>query len=151
MEESNVSSVVEYAGLGQRCLNCLIDMIVLGFLLITIDIAVIVFLYFAVGTEQLQSNGELLNNLFGVLDAIIFVGFFTCIEGLSKGRTLGKVITGTKAVRPNLQPITWKDAFMRSLCRIIPFEPFSGLLISPAFWHDSLTKTIVIKIRRRPS
>ena len=33
---------------------------------------------------------------------------------------------------------------LRSLARIIPFEPFSFLGNSPRGWHDTLTKTYVV-------
>jgi len=67
------------------------------------------------------------------------------MEGLSKGRSLGKVITRTVAVNKDLSRIGWKQAFMRSLCRLIPIEPLSGLGGFP--WHDEFTKTIVIRKR----
>ncbi len=41
--------------------------------------------------------------------------------------------------------IDWKDALLRSLCRLIPFEAFS--YFGGNLWHDKLTKTIVIKKR----
>jgi uncharacterized RDD family membrane protein YckC len=65
------------------------------------------------------------------------------MEGFSKGRSLGKMVTSTTAVKRDLTPINWKDASVRSLIRLIPIEPLSGLEGSP--WHDSLSKTIVIK------
>jgi len=33
----------------------------------------------------------------------------------------------------------------RTLCRYIPFEPFSFLGNKPIGWHDSLSKTLVVK------
>jgi hypothetical protein len=41
--------------------------------------------------------------------------------------------------------LTMKDAFMRSLSRIVPLEVFSGLGDVP--WHDSWTRTIVVRSR----
>jgi hypothetical protein len=40
--------------------------------------------------------------------------------------------------------LTFKDALLRSLCRLIPFEVFSGFGVP---WHDSLTNTMVVKKR----
>lgn len=74
-----------------------------------------------------------------------FVLVYAIFEGATKGRTLGKLITGTKAVREDGTPITWSDAFLRSLCRIVPFEPFSGFGTP---WHDRWTNTMVIKVRK---
>ena len=77
---------------------------------------------------------------------LIYVLYYTVFEGLTKGKTLGKLITGTVAVQENGDSISWKDALLRSLCRIVPFEPFSAFARAP--WHDSWTKTMVIKKNR---
>lgn len=76
----------------------------------------------------------------GYLYAILF---YTLFEYFGKGRTLGKMATGTIAVREDGSRLTFKDAFLRSLCRCIPFEPFSAFGYRP--WHDSITRTMVVK------
>ena len=35
-------------------------------------------------------------------------------------------------------------AFLRSLCRLVPFEPFSALKKPSYPWHDRWTRTLVI-------
>jgi uncharacterized RDD family membrane protein YckC len=70
-------------------------------------------------------------------------GFLYTDRGITKGRSLGKWITGTVAVRLDGNTINWKDAFLRSLSRIVPFEPFSALGYAP--WHDKWTETTVVK------
>lgn len=77
---------------------------------------------------------------------LIYVLYYSIFEGLTKGKTLGKLITGTVAVQENGDSISWKDALLRSLGRIVPFEPFSAFGRAP--WHDSWTKTLVIKKNR---
>jgi uncharacterized RDD family membrane protein YckC len=74
-----------------------------------------------------------------------YLMYYTICEKAFNGYTLGKMITGTKAIRADGQPLTFKDAFLRSLSRLVPFEPFSALGGTP--WHDSWTKTTVIKAR----
>lgn len=81
-----------------------------------------------------------------ILSFVSYLGFFTLLEGASKGKTLGKLITGTRAIKMDGGDLTWKDAFMRSLCRIVPFEAFSAFGGFP--WHDKWTDTIVTKERR---
>ncbi|QHS62505.1 RDD family protein [Chitinophaga agri] len=73
----------------------------------------------------------------------ISVVYYTLFEFGNGGRTLGKLVTRTHAVREDVSPLTLQDAFLRSLCRLIPFEVFSGFGDRP--WHDTITKTIVIK------
>ena len=62
-----------------------------------------------------------------------------------KGYTLGKLLTGTKAIRVDGLQMTFKDVVIRSLSRIVPFEVFSGLGDKP--WHDSWSRTMVVKTR----
>ncbi len=65
------------------------------------------------------------------------------------GRTLGKLITGTKVVMENGSPPTFGATVIRTLCRFIPFEAFSFLGGDrPIGWHDSLSGTRVISTRR---
>jgi uncharacterized RDD family membrane protein YckC len=71
------------------------------------------------------------------------VGYYAAFEFGNAGRTIGKMVTATYAVRENGDPLTFRDAFLRSLCRLVPFEPFSGL--TDDTWHDAWTKTWVIK------
>jgi uncharacterized RDD family membrane protein YckC len=75
-----------------------------------------------------------------------YVGMFTLLEGAAKGKTPGKLITGTRALRVNGENITWKDALMRTLCRLVPLELFSGFSGNP--WHDRWTNTLVIKDKK---
>jgi uncharacterized RDD family membrane protein YckC len=44
-----------------------------------------------------------------------------------KGRTIGKLITGTKAVNEDGTEMSPKTIVIRSLIRMIPFELFSAL------------------------
>jgi uncharacterized RDD family membrane protein YckC len=66
------------------------------------------------------------------------------VKKLFRGQTLGKLFTGTRAIRTDGEELTFKDALLRSLCRLIPFEVFSGFGVP---WHDSLTITMVVKKR----
>jgi uncharacterized RDD family membrane protein YckC len=71
--------------------------------------------------------------------------YYTLSEKAFKGYTLGKLFSGTRAIRNDGQELTIKDAFLRSLSRLVPFEAFSALGGTP--WHDRWTNTRVIKSR----
>ncbi|MEO9021121.1 MAG: RDD family protein [Ginsengibacter sp.] len=73
-----------------------------------------------------------------------YLVYYTLCEKVFRGRTAGKFITGTRAVRWNGEELSFRDALMRSLCRFIPFELLSGF---GEPWHDSITHTMVIKAR----
>ena len=81
-----------------------------------------------------------------LLSYVLYFLFYSIIEGASKGRTVGKLCTRTVVLKEDGSSITFNDAMMRSLCRLIPFEPFSAFGYHP--WHDSFSKTIVVKKMR---
>ena len=140
-----VGEHLEDASSGARLANYLIDM-VLFYLVFFAAMFMIGVLVGASGgsadfADFLESiPGKLLIYLFAFSLLVIF---FTLIEGASKGRSVGKLITGTRAVKDDGSAISWKDALLRSLCRLIPFEVFSGFSGHP--WHDSLTSTRVVR------
>jgi uncharacterized RDD family membrane protein YckC len=84
----------------------------------------------------------LLSLLIGYLNYIVY---YTLCEKLLKGYTLGKLITGTRAIRQDGGELTFRNALLRSLSRCVPFEVFSGF--NTLTWHDSWTDTKVIKAR----
>ncbi len=81
-----------------------------------------------------------------LLGFVIMLIYYVPLEALF-GRTLGKLVTGTKVVDENGNPPTWGKAFGRTLCRFIPFEAFSFFKSDARGWHDSIPKTYVVKAR----
>ena len=76
---------------------------------------------------------------------VCLVIIYTLLEYYTKGRTIGKFLTKTRAVRDDEDDLTFRDAMMRSLVRIVPFEPFSFLSDDGrSGWHDVWTDTKVI-------
>lgn len=74
---------------------------------------------------------------------LIFFGYYTLMEGATGGKTLGKLVTGTRAIKANGSSFGFGDAALRSLCRFVPFEPLSTLAGAP--WHDKWAGTLVVK------
>jgi uncharacterized RDD family membrane protein YckC len=66
------------------------------------------------------------------------------IEAMFRGKSIGKLITGTKAVNEDGSDISFAKAFERGLARMVPFEAFSALGEPSYPWHDKWTKTFVI-------
>jgi len=151
-EEENLFSEIENdinqqpADKGLRFVNFLLDMIAYYGFIIVIGMGIGIY-GLATGNENIADN------LFGgsksveyLFSHLAYLVFYTLMEGATKGRSLGKWITGTIAVRLDGDAISWKDAFLRSLSRIVPFEPFSALGYAP--WHDKWTETTVVKKRK---
>ena len=63
------------------------------------------------------------------------------------GRTIGKLLTGTRAVTATGERLGFGKALGRTLCRFIPFEAFSFLGMQARGWHDSIPNTYVVKCR----
>jgi len=130
---------VALASTGQRFANMLLDLIfcyifafVFGFGLALIGLG-----------ETIQNINDYL------LGAIILLVYYVPQEAIS-GRTLGKLITGTKAVNEDGSELDFGRAVGRTLCRFIPFEAFSflGGNGGPRGWHDKIPKTKVISARK---
>jgi uncharacterized RDD family membrane protein YckC len=75
----------------------------------------------------------------------IIILYYTLSESLFKV-TFGKLITGTRVVNEEGTTPSFGQALGRTLCRFIPFEPWS-FLFNDRGWHDSISGTYVIKER----
>lgn len=131
-----------------RFVNFIIDY-VFGFLVVMIFMAINVFLYsFSSGTSVVV-NAEKLENINPLLDrfltALGYIVFMYLIEYLSKGRSLGKLITGTVVVKEDGSAPISTDFLKRNFSRLVPFDLLSFLGYNG--WHDSWSNTRVVKKR----
>ncbi|NRB59833.1 MAG: RDD family protein [Winogradskyella sp.] len=94
--------------------------------------------------DFLESN-VIVEYLFGYL---IWLVYYLSFEFFLKGRSIGKWITKTKVVtHDGLEP-SFETILVRSLCRFIPFEQFSFLGTDGKGWHDSISKTYVVEVKK---
>jgi len=135
-----VSQPMELATSGQRFANYLLDVII-----IYVSAFVAGVVLYIVGL------GDVIDRIDDTLLGIILVLLYYVPQESLFGWTLGKLITGTRIVKEDGSPISLGQGLGRSLCRFIPFEAFSflGGNGKPVGWHDSITKTRVISIRKR--
>lgn len=123
----------------QRFLNFIIDSImvcVLTFMLLIVLALAFPIWYHAMSEEDLDAVV-----LLAVVNAAAVILYYTVLE--AGGNTLGKLITRTRTIGYDGKPVTWKDAFLRSLSRLVPFEFLSGL--QRTILHDQWTNTYVVK------
>ena len=125
------------AGKWLRFFNLLVDYIAFTILGAAIGFTVAI-LFGERGIEFLKTLPEM------VLGAAILLLYYVIFEGLL-GRTLGKLITGTKVVNESGNKASFLQIVGRSFARFIPFEAFSFLFGKGRGWHDSLSKTYVTK------
>ena len=122
----------EHATKGQRLINYAVD----------------TGLYYFLLYELFSNTGSLRSYAANQSVALLYAFFslpvlYTFLEGVTKGRSPGKYITGTVVVKQDLTSITWKDAIVRSLLRELPIDPLSGFFGPPI--HDKWSRTMVIK------
>ncbi|TRX65967.1 RDD family protein [Carboxylicivirga sp. M1479] len=90
------------------------------------------------GTDQLT-----LGFISFVLLIALYFAYYIVLE-VKFGKTIGKMLTKTIVVKPNGESPTSTDIFIRTLCRLIPFDQFSYIFTKNGF-HDYLSKTTVIR------
>ncbi|NML41446.1 RDD family protein [Chitinophaga sp. G-6-1-13] len=117
----------DHASKGQRFANLLIDGVILG-VAQNIFAAIL-----GLGTFEAIGIGLVVN-----------LAYYTGMEGFGGGRTVGKMVTGTRVVSTNGEALTTGRILLRTVCRWVPFEPFS-MLFGDAPWHDTWTDTAVVK------
>jgi uncharacterized RDD family membrane protein YckC len=151
MEQGSLLMELEYnpvlASTGKRFLNYLIDLIVF-----IIPIALILVLIFV--PKEYSYDNYYRQNTFSyqfserLVALLVYVVLYFLSEIIMKGRTIGKFITGTKAVNEDGTEMEPKTILLRSLSRIVPFETFSGLGNPCRPWHDKWTRTHVIDVKQ---
>jgi uncharacterized RDD family membrane protein YckC len=149
-DELNQFTQYIQASQGQRFLNWLIDNLLMRFGLSYLSGTIVGFLMAKMFPEYMMrivySNDRSDLIVISVIIVVFnYLFYYTFCEKVFKGYTLGKLITGTRAIRDDGHELTFKDAFLRTLSRIVPFEAFSGFGLKP--WHDSWTNTSVVKAR----
>jgi len=117
------------ASSGKRLLNRLIDLVVFGVLL---------------GLTAVVAPGfaAILVVPFGF--SIAYAVYLGLMETALKGKTIGKYITGTRAVQLDGAPINGGNAFGRAFSQVVPFEAFSAFGSPCNPWHDRWTHTCVV-------
>ncbi|HTI91139.1 MAG TPA: RDD family protein [Puia sp.] len=130
---------LQQASAGKRFANYLIDLVVFYIF--------IIILYASLVRADVLSLD--INPIVDRLLTLICYGFFMGIyEGIFRGRTLGKLITSTKAVNEDGTRISFSTALVRGLSRAVPFETFSAFGDPSHPWHDKWTRTYVVDLTR---
>lgn len=143
-----LESFVQYeaASRNQRFVNWLIDYLFMRFALSQGTSILIMYMAdelfpYAMSDIDYVWYTLLLSYLLLMMNSLLY---YTLCEKAFKGYTLGKLVSGTRAIRTDGRELTFRDALLRSVCRLVPFELFSGFG-DP--WHDTWTRTWVIKAR----
>ena len=133
---------------GKRFLNFLLDIIFVH-IFIAILIIILNLVVYKISPESLPVIDNLKSPLLKALlkDLLLPISwllYYSSFESLT-GRTLAKYITRTKVVNEKGEKPDYKTILLRSVCRLIPFEPFSFFWSGRTGLHDEWSKTIVVK------
>jgi uncharacterized RDD family membrane protein YckC len=128
--------LIHEASKGQRFTTAFIDQVIVRLLTVASVVAL----------PSPEQGGSSVVYLYVAALILMNIGYFVVLEAAT-GKTFGKMIVGTRVIdlegkTPALGPI-----LIRTLCRYIPFEPISFFLADRG-WHDSLSKTRVVRTRR---
>ena len=112
-----VSFEYQIAGLGTRAIAQIIDLLLVA----VVEVAV---LFFGFGAGTLTSSATAAVLLMIVLSFINVFGYFWVSEALWSGQTLGKKAFRLRAVGDRGEPLTFMQAGIRNIVRIIDFLPY---------------------------
>lgn len=129
------------AGAGQRFANYIIDIIIFYLLAFGIGIGIAL-----ISPEALDAfaNDDSVDIGGSLLTFFLYGIYMGTVEAIFKGKSLGKLITGTRAVMLDGSPISASKAFGRGFSRAVPFCVFSALGTPCNPWQDKWTDTMVI-------
>ncbi|MCD9853801.1 RDD family protein [Epilithonimonas sp. JDS] len=102
-------------------------------------------LYYATQSEFMYKIILAINNRFFayLISIVVFLTYYNVLEYFTKGRTIGKFVTGTIAVKEDGSTPTSNDFLKRNFSRIVPFDALS--FFGTNGWHDSWSDTRVVK------
>jgi len=125
------------ASSGLRLANYLIDVIfiyilmfALGFIIAFIDPGIIDFI-----------DDGIIGRIFKMLFYGVIMSF---TEAMLNGKSIGKLITGTRAVNLDGSDLSLEKSFTRNLIRIVPFDGITALATPSVPWHDKWSDTMVV-------
>jgi len=139
MQTQDALDELPLAGHGRRFLTLVLDYLAIFLIVVALMIVA------AVIDAELMAKIEKVPDF--IINITAMTTFYVFFEGIW-GRTPGKFILGTMVLTDDNTRPTIKTVFIRTLCRFIPFEPFS--FFGERGWHDKISDTKVVLTRSRP-
>jgi uncharacterized RDD family membrane protein YckC len=112
-----VSFDYQVAGLGTRAIAQVVDLLILSAVLIAVLVTGVT-VGVAIGSDTIATLIEVLGSF------VIVFGYFWVSEGLWSGQTVGKKIFRLRAVGDRGEPLTFMQAGIRNVVRIVDFLPY---------------------------
>ena len=135
------------ASSGQRLGNYILDMIIYNMINV-FPVAIAWVLFTFLGEQDLYFWLENINPVVDFLISyIIIVIYYSILESLT-GRSVAKYMTNTKVFMADGSTPSSSVIIKRSFCRLIPFDQLSFLGTIPRGWHDTISKTVVVDLKK---
>jgi uncharacterized RDD family membrane protein YckC len=112
-----VSFDFQIAGLGTRAIAQIIDLLIVAL----VEVAVI---FFGVAAGTVTNSGTLMGLVLIVFSFLNVFGYFWVSEALWSGQTVGKKAFRLRAVGDRGEPLTFMQAGVRNIVRIVDFLPY---------------------------
>lgn len=93
-------------------------------------------------TDKMASANRLEDIL---ITTAVYLLYIFLIEYFTKGRTVGKYITGTKVMSLDGSNPTFQEYLIRTVSRVVPFDALS--FFGENGWHDTWSDTRVVNIK----
>lgn len=137
------------ASQGIRFLNFIIDRVVIyllffGFGVFSVLIFELLNIDFFMNITDDLANLNRFEDI--LITGIVYFLYVFLMEYFANGRTLGKLITGTKVIAIDGEKPTVQDYFIRNISRFVPFDGLS--FFGENGWHDSWSNTRVINLKK---
>ena len=112
-----VSFDYQVAGLGTRGIAQILDLLIVTGLLIAL-------VFLAAGVAGFTQSSTAATLIFAFGTFIVVFGYFWISEALFSGQTLGKRAFRLRVVGDRGEPLTWMQAGIRNVVRIVDFLPY---------------------------
>ena len=130
------------ASAGKRFLNYFIDILV--FYALFFAIGIVIALLFPASLDSLGDNDPGFGLIDRIIILVIYAVYMGLVEAIFKGKSIGKLITQTRALNLDGTRISVKTAFARGFSRAVPFCVFSAFGTPCDPWQDRWTNTMVV-------
>ena len=140
---NNFDNHIVRAESGKRLLNYIIDLAF--FYMLAIVVGIFIAIASPSSVESLTDDSNPIGDR--LLGLVLYGVYMSIVEALFKGKSLGKLITRTRAVNMDGSRITVGTAIARGFSRAVPFCAFSALGSPCNPWQDKWTDTLVIDER----
>jgi uncharacterized RDD family membrane protein YckC len=132
---------------GKRFANYIIDVIV--FYILILGVGVLLAIIAPDSLDALADDSPGVDLADRLITLALYGLYMGIIEAIFKGKSLGKLITRTRAVNLDGSRISTQTAFARGFSKAVPFCAFSALGTPCNPWQDKWTNSMVIDETRR--